>query len=177
MIMNPFLYPAGTFFSNSMNATARSTAGQAAGRMTVSPMFCAVDQTIDQAGVSISTGVGSSLCRVVIYDTDSNGYPSTILAQTGDIDCASAVTVMESISFTFQKGKLYWVGTWTNSTQTLRTLGVGASYVLSITNASTPVVRLSLSRTVTYGGSAPDWTFNSSHLSTNAPAFVLFRAA
>jgi hypothetical protein len=170
---------AGQFVANSANATALSTAAQVANRMVIAPFVAAYTMNIDQLGVSISTLLASSFAKCVVYAADSTtGRPTTVLRETGDIDCSTTGTKFADItSLTLTAGLTYWIGVRTSSTFTLRTLGGGALPALDYTNAATPAPRQTFSRTLTYATAADTWTYSTSHHSTVPMPLVLMRLA
>jgi hypothetical protein len=171
--------PAATLFvANAANATALGTQAQVANRTVIAPFVAGVAMTIDQLGISISTLLAASNCKCVIYDSDSNGRPTTILRETANIDCATTGTKFASItSLALTAGKIYWIGVRSSGTQTIRTLPVGAIPVLSWTNAATPVAQQALILTETFANAAANWTYASSQLSNALVPLVLMRVA
>lgn len=169
---------AGVFVSNNANATALGTQAQVANRVIIAPFVAAYDITIDQLGISVSPLVAASNAKVVIYESDSNGRPTTILRETANIDCATTGTKFASItSLTLNAGATYWIGVRSSSTQTLRTLAVGALPALSYTSAATPVAQQVLIKTETFASAAGNWTYASSQHSNALCPLVLMRIA
>lgn len=166
---------AGGIISNSFNVSTLTTQAQVAGVMTASPFMSPFAQTIDQVGLSVSTLLAASNSKVLIFDANANGRPTTLLASSPDITCAAAATVFVSLSFSFTAGKMYWIAVWSSSTQTLRAVGPGGAPVLGYTTAATPVASRCLQRTLAYG-TANDWVFaNSQIVSPANPLLVLMR--
>ena len=129
-------------------------------------------------GISVSTLLAASNCKVVIYASDSNGRPTTILRETGNIDCATTGTKLSTITaLALTAGATYWIGVRSSGTQTLRTLAVGALPALSITSAATPVAQQVLIKTETYASAAANWTYASSQHSNALCPLVLMRIA
>ena len=152
------------------------TTSLAAGRQEIAPFVPSHDFTIDQIGLSVGTAAAGSACGL-IFDADADGRPASLLAQSADVSTGAPLTKFGNCPFTFQAGRLYWVGWWTSSTPNLRCAAHYAAIVVSWTDASTPVRQAALRRTVEFGGTSPGWTYSSDqHTSTNAP-FLLFRVA
>ncbi len=169
---------AGAFIPNSQNATALGTQAAVANRNVIAPFVPAYGVTIDQMGVSVSTLLASNNAKCVIYDTDSNGRPTTILRESGLISTGATGTPFASITpITFTAGKTYWIGVRMSGTFTLRTLSVSACSVLSYTNAATPVANITLIATETFANAAGNWVYSLSQHSNTLMPLVLMRLA
>ncbi len=169
---------AGLFIPNNANATALGTQAQVANRTVIAPYVPAYNVTIDQLGISVSTLLASANAKCVIYDSDSNGRPTTILRETANISAAANATVFGSItSLTLTAGKTYWIGVRASGTFTLRTLAVGALPALDYTSAATPAARQTLILTETFANAAANWTYASSQHSNALMPLVLMRVA
>ncbi len=176
---SPFAPVAGLFVPNAANATALGTQAQVADRTIIAPFVPAYGMTIDQLGISVSTLLAASNCKGVIFDTDANGRPTTLLRETANISSAANATVF-STAFTplvLVAGKTYWIGVRASGIQTLRTLAVGALPALDYTNAATPAARQVLIRTETFATGATAWSYASSQHSTALMPLVLMRVA
>jgi hypothetical protein len=175
------LKPAATaWITNAWNNTAFTVQAQAAGRAVLSPFLSSHDVTIDQVGVSVSTAVAGALFKVVIYAADADGRPTTVLAESGTLDAASAVTrtIALGSSVTLTRGTLYWIGIRSSSTAALRCLNVGASPQLTASTAATPVGTITIIRTgEVFADPASAWTFANSQLSNALAPLVLMRVA
>jgi hypothetical protein len=167
---------AGEFVANILTGTL-TTLASAADRQNIAPFISAVDLTIDQIGVSISTAVAGDACGL-IFDADASGRPTGLLAQGAVVSTATpAATRLGAVAFTFLAGKLYYVGTWTSAAPTLRCAQTYAHWAMTWTNAGTPARRSALQRTEAFGGTSTDWVYGAAqHTTVNAP-FVLMRVA
>lgn len=174
-----FAPAAGVFLSNGPLANTLSTAAQVADRVTIAPFVVRHAITIDQLGCSISTIVAGATVKLVIYDSDAQGRPTTILRETAAIDANStAATRFAAIAaLTLQPGKIYWLGLRSSSTATIRTVNAAAAFVLSSTNAATPVQQTSLTKTETYATAAANWTYAAAQHSNLGPPLILMRVA
>lgn len=65
----------------------------------------------------VNGGVGTPNARILIY-SDSNGLPTTKLYESADIPTGFAGYQSVSVSGTFVKGTTYWIGLYTNSSDT-----------------------------------------------------------
>ena len=175
MMMTP---AAGVFIANSADATALGTQIQVANRTVIAPYVSAYNVTIDQVGVSVSTLLAANNAKVVIYEADASGRPSTVLRESGNISTAATGTFFTGITATtLLAGVRYWIGVRASGTFTLRTLGVSALPVLSYTNAATPVAQSALILTETYANPAAAWAYAASQHSNALVPLVLMRVA
>jgi hypothetical protein len=165
---------AGVYISNGLNGTL-GTQASAANRQDIAPFLAGYDFDIDQVAISVSTGLAGN-AAVLIFDSDANGRPTTVLMQSPNISTATAATVTASVTFSFEAGRLYWIGVWTSSASTLRVFANTSAFTQTWTTAATPVQQAILRRTETYG-TATNWTYASGqHTSALAP-LVLMRIA
>jgi hypothetical protein len=169
------MIPAAGEFIGNIHSGTLTTLKSAANRMQIAPFLSAFDFSIDQIGVSVSTGVAGSACGV-IFNSDSLGRPTTLAAQGADVDTTTAATRMGAVTFTFQKGKLYWIGNWTSADCTLRCAQTYAHYPITWTSAATPAREAALRRVVTYGA-ATTWVYEASQHTTVSAPFTLMRMA
>lgn len=169
---------AGVIIGPATSGAALGTVAQVANRNTIAPFVAAFDLTIDQVGISVSTGVAGSTAKVVIYNADADGRPTTVVAESGTIDCAtSSTTLFTALNVSFVAGRIYWIGVRSSANQTLRSLPAAAFPVLSYTSAATPVIQTTLAKTETYGNAASTWTYLSTHHSNLTVPLVLMRVA
>lgn len=177
-VMPPFKPLAGQYISNSYD-NGTNTQVSVAGVMRISPVVFPYEAVVDRLSINVSTLIAASLARIVIYDADANGRPTTLLLESTDLDCGS--TGMKDYTpgsaFTFTAGKLYWVGVWPSSTQTLRSVNTAGLPVLGFTVGATPTILTFLTQTKTYTGSAGDWpTYSNTQLaggSVKAPVVYM----
>ena len=169
---------AGLYASNGILTTALSTQAQVANRTVIAPWVPSYNMTIDQVGISVSTLLAASNCKVVIYAADADGRPSTVLLESANLSAAAAATVFVTVTaLALTAGTTYWVGVRSSGTQTLRCLNVGAMRVLNYTNAATPVAQGSLILTETFANAAATWTYATAQHSTALAPLVLMRVA
>lgn len=169
---------AGLFIPNAADASALGTQVQVANRTVIAPFVPAYDMTIDQLGVSISTLLGSNNAKVVIYASDANGRPSTVLRETANIDTTTAGTKLSAITpLALTAGTKYWIGVRASGTFTLRTLSVAALKPITVTNAATPVLNPTMILTETFANAAATWVYASTQHSNALMPLVLMRVA
>ncbi len=173
----PFRPAAGLFVSAATSGGALGTIAQTANRNTIAPFVSAHDLTIDLVAISVSTVIAGSLSKVVIYGSNANGGPDTALAESADIPCSNLGHQTAALSFTFEAGRVYWIGVRSSATQTLRSLTAPAFPVLTYTSAATPVIQGALVKTETYANAAGAWGYVAAHHSNLTVPLVSMRVA
>jgi hypothetical protein len=169
---------AGEFIGNGLNATALGTQIQVANRTVLAPWVPGYDVTIDQLGVSVSTGVAATNVKAIIYASDANGRPDAVIIETANISSAANATVMSTIASTaLTAGTTYWVGIRSSGTATVRTLGVGSAPAVTYTTAATPLIESALVKTETFANAAAAWGYVASQHSNALIPLVLMRVA
>lgn len=165
---------AGVYISNGLTG-ALGVLASAAGRQDIAPFLASRAFSINQVAISVSTGVAGN-AAVLIFESDANGRPTNIVLQSPNMSTAAAATVTAAVSFSFVAGRLYWIGSWTSSTATLRVFANTSAFTQTWTTAATPVQQAILRRVETYG-TATNWTYaTGQHTSAVAP-LVLMRIA
>ena len=99
-------------------ATASTLAG-AVDRMDIYQFFCGRGVTVSGMKTSISTGVAAATVKLQLYDTNTNGRPTTLLGETGAISAAIAGiagAVFAGGNVVLTAGKTYFVGIRHSST-------------------------------------------------------------
>ena len=143
----------------------------------LSPFYVGWDTTIDQVGVW-QTSSGSQNLKVLIYSSNSNGLPETLLTSSSTITTSGAGDYTVSVSQSFNANTRYWVGTHTDGTQTFRGLAEAALKPLGVgTGLNTTAVCDHLNSTVAFGSAPSSWTFSTSQLSTGGVISIGFRIA
>lgn len=165
---------AGLYIANGLNG-ALGTQASAANRQDIAPFLAGYDFDIDQLGLSVSTASAGNAC-VLIFASDADGRPTTVLYQSGDMATGTTGTKTVAATFSFTAGSLYWIGIWTSAASTQRVFANTSGMSQTWTTAATPVQQAVLRRTETYG-TATNWTYASGqHTSALAP-LVLMRIA
>lgn len=143
----------------------------------LSPFYVGWDTTIDQVGVW-QTSLGSGNLKVLIYSSNSNGLPETLLTSSSTITTSGTGGYTVSVSQSFNANTRYWVGTHTDGTQTFRGLAEAALKPLGVgTGLNTTAVCDHLSSTVTFGSAPSSWTFSTSQLGNGGVISIGFRIA
>jgi len=136
----PPFYISGNYFDCGVGGNTRSTAAGLLDRVVVMPFVPGQNIAVDRAAIDVTTGVASAEARMVIYDGDgAGGVPSTRLYDSAEQDCSTTGIKEVTLAFTFQAGKLYWVGVHNSSTATLRAVNVAECRPIGVigTSAST----------------------------------------
>lgn len=169
----------GQYYDNSFQGTASSTLAGAANQIDLAPYYTSVTLPIDQIGAAVSTAVASSQFKIVIYDADASGWPNNLLYETAALSSAATGYFSETLSFTFQSGRIYWLGIRKSSTATFRTINVSSAVNFGLTSSSASNYATILRRTVTFANAAPDpWVFTNTDRTANiTPPSIRFRAA
>lgn len=80
-------------------------------QLSVLPIWFPAGLALDRIGIEVTTvGTAGAIFRLGIYN-DTNGYPGTLLAEYGTVDCATAIGVQQlTISQTIPSSGWYWLG-------------------------------------------------------------------
>lgn len=171
--------PAGRWFDQCLLSAAHATLTGVAGRVDVCGLLRPFDVAINQAGVEVTTAVAAATGRVVIYGATSAGVPGPLLyLGTEDLDLSTVGFKFHTLAFTFQAGKLYYVGFMHGSTAVIRAIqGYSLpAFGLASSTAASPLSVLS--QTVTYPNAPAEFAFDASaHLATRAAPSVRMRVA
>ena len=170
----------GQYYDNSFQGTAGVTLAGAANRIELAPYYTSTRLRIDQIGVAVSTQGAGVLGRVVIYGSDSDGWPNALLYEgDSDLDFGSTGYKSHTLDFTFDSGRQYWLGIRCSGIATIRAVNVSSAVNLGLSNSIASNYATLLRRTVTFANPAPDpWVFtNSDRISNVGPPSIRFRAA
>lgn len=170
----------GQYYDNSFQGTASSTLAGAANRVDMAPFYTSATLRIDQIGVAVSTAVASALGKIVIYGSDANGWPSTLLYEgSSDLDFSTTGYKSHTLDFTFNSGTQYWLGIRSSSTATIRAINTSSAVNLGVNGSSGSNYFTVLRRTITYADAAPNpWNFLTVDRAANiTPPSIRMRAA
>ena len=132
--------------------------------------------TISQVVLNVVTGAG--LGRVLIYDTDANGLPTTLLYNSGDIDTSSAGAKSADCAMTLLRGKRYWIATWFSAASTMSVWATTSLPDINGGEAPVTTARKVARRTVTFASAPPDpWGWSSAEITAARPAAVWLMVA
>lgn len=96
--------------SMSLTATASSSTVQIANRLQVAPFKPANSITSTQLNINVGVALALSTFKIVIY-SDNNGLPTNKLYESTAISSATTGIKVVSLTYTFNAGSTYWIGT------------------------------------------------------------------
>jgi hypothetical protein len=176
----PISYPTvtGNYYDQGFDATARTTLGMGTGQLALCRFIPGANFTIDQLA-AYTTVSGGTNAKIVIYDSDANGWPNALIKATASLVTAATSPITESYSYTFLANNIYWIGIHNaNSGVTYRALALASLPSFGNTSISATSVYVGLSRTVTYASGPPNpWNYTSTDLYSTGQPCVLMRAA
>lgn len=132
---------------------------------------------IDKLGIEITTGTSGNM-RVVLYNDDGTGQPSSLVAESGQLTVTTP-GVYEGLSVasvTLQPG-LYHIGIMTDTANTIRTMGNGAAevhYGMVSTIGTTPMATM-MTVSQTYGAAPTTFPGGATYLTGN-PYLLFYRS-
>jgi hypothetical protein len=175
----PFLLPpAGEYVMTATGcggASLPTALAGAAGRMEIFPFVPRANLVVDRLAFNVSTAVAGSFGRIVFYEADANGRPTTLLVETADMDCGTTGIKEAAVSMTLTRGRSYWVGVRHSSTFTLS--GWLAAMTPDINGGTAPslTARKVLRRSLTFATAAPaNWGFTSTEIMAGALATAVW---
>ena len=164
-------------------ALAPTTLAGAANRGDLSPWLCTRTITPAGLGVVVTTGVAAANLRVLVYASDADGWPTTLLWDSGSLTATTSTQYREGTSGvpTFTKGVLYWLGVLHSSTATVRAVPLGAAVQIGGVGATATTANHGsiVRRTgLTFASPPNPWGFAASQVTNNIPPpAILVRAA
>lgn len=170
----------GLVLGNGILGNTLTSVAQVANRVTIAPYVPGYDITVDQLGCSISVVVAApASVKLVLYASDADGRPTTILRETADIDAAvtTGTKLTDITPISLAAGTVYWLGLRSQSNPTIRTVNSAAAAALTWSTGSTPVMQTTLTKSEPYATPAADWTYGAGHHSNLAPPLILMRTA
>lgn len=80
------------------------------GALRARPWVVGRSATLTGLGLVVSGNVASAVARIGIYDSNANGYPGTLLAESGELDCATTGRKLTTgLSVALDVSKVYWI--------------------------------------------------------------------
>lgn len=174
---NRWGFVSGQYVDQALTALANTTLAGAANRIELYPYIPQVSHSIDRISCYVTTGVASAQVKLVIYASDSNGYPGTLLYESSAIAAATSSAIAEAtMSQAFVAGTVYWLGVRHSSTSTLRAIALGAAPAFGTTSTGTAYYTV-LRRTLAFATAATSpWAFvNSDRVAGIAPTAIKMR--
>jgi hypothetical protein len=172
---------AGSYWENGMlSASAHTTLAGAANRIELAPVIFPRNFTVDRIAARCTTGVAAAEVKLLVYASDADGYPGTLIHETATMSAATTNTTQEAtLAFTFLAGVMYWVGIRHSSTATMRAVALASTPSLGLSGVDAATHFTVLRRTLTYATAAPSpWAFVAGdRVASIAPTAIRFRAA
>lgn len=171
--------PAGEFASTTMGSGGSTTVlSGAANRVDIFPFVPSADLVADALGVNCTTAVAAALCKVVIYESLSNGRPGSLLLETGTADLSTTGNKILTASVTLYRGRTYWLGVRHSATAALSAWPLQSTPDLNGGTTMVTTARKILRRTVTFATAAPaSWNYVASEINAAAASAVWLRMA
>lgn len=155
-----------------------ATLAGAAGRIDLFPFLARADLSIDRFVANCTTAVAGALARIAVYSSDAAGRPSTLIAESADLDLGTTGAKLATLALTLRQGRTLWLGLRHSSTATVSTWATTATP--DINGGTTPVTTLRkvLRRTVAWGTPLPaTWGFTSAEITAAAAPALWLRVA
>lgn len=169
----------GQYVDQALTALAATTLAGAANRIELYPYIPQVSFSIDRISCYVTTGVAAAQVKLVIYDSDANGYPGALLYESAALAAATTNAIAEAtMSQAFVAGHIYWVGVRHSSTSTLRAIALGAAPAFGTSSTGNAYYTV-LRRTLTFATAATNpWAFlNADRVAGIAPTAIKMRVA
>jgi hypothetical protein len=161
------------YFQNSFTAESFSGSSLVTGKLSFMPMIMNRSVTIDQFGVEVTSVSAGNTVNAAIYNSDSNGLPSTVLDSTGDQSAATTGFKYKSSVITLTAGVQYWFAVKASAGVFVKSQSSFAFQPIGKTSATDSTQRVRLDKTHTYTDPFPEnVTFSTSELGSGN-AFLL----
>jgi len=114
------------YWYESKNGATITTSTFTQNRVYCFPLFIQESVTIDRLGVECTTLSASTTWRIGLYNSDSNGLPTTVLLDAGTVDTSTTGLKSITVSQTLAAGLYFIAGVWQGGTvsPTMRTYQV-----------------------------------------------------
>jgi hypothetical protein len=173
------LKPGSNQYISNATGNALTTKARVANTIDLSPIVLNFDASINGCAISVSTAA-TGTARVVVYNSDAVGRPSTVLAHGTEVSTGTTGTkAAMGLTATLTKGVLYYIGVWTSGAPTLRCVQSYSAMPIVWTTDATPAGQNCLRKTITYHAtnSPGTWTYSTADHVTENPSLVLLRVA
>jgi hypothetical protein len=116
----------------------------------------------------VTTLVAGGNVKILIYNTDVNGYPSDLILETANLTTASVgIKTIAFTSYNFTKGKIYWIGLrFSAATNQVRAIPLAALTTIGgMGTTSVTTYGTCIRRTLTFATAAPaTWVWNNAEI-------------
>ena len=131
-----------TYWYENKNGSTITTATFSQNRVYCYPLFIQESITIDRLGVECTTASASTTWRIGIYNSDSNGLPTTVVLDAGTVDTSTTGLKTITVNQTLAAGLYFIAGVWQggSASPTMRAYGTSSgnwSPIASTTQQST----------------------------------------
>lgn len=170
----------GSYYDNCFHSTANGTLIGVANRLDLAPFYTSQRLRIDTIGTLVSTAAAGTELKLVLYGSTDEGWPDDLLFESLPLSAATTGHKFDTLDFTFDSGRQYWLGVRHSGTPTLRALNLATAVNLGCASATAQTYFSVLRRTVPFVDPAPDpWNFQPSDRFANAasPAIRMRAAA
>ena len=162
--------PSGTWVHLFDGRGALGLRAETANLFRMAPCIFTYPVSLTTFGLNVTTGVAGSLAKIAIYAADASGLPTTLLGETGGMDCASTGIKTASLgsAIMIPANTVFWTGVRVSSNQALTT-STGGIRIQGAGSMTTLVgIPTCVSRFVTYASAAPlNWGWNITEMTTN----------
>lgn len=163
----------GMYFQTSFTGESLSESSLSIGKVSFMPFMMNRSVTIDQFGVEVTSASSGNTVNAAIYNSDSNGLPSTVLDSTGDQSATTTGFKYKSSVITLTAGVQYWLAVKASAAVLVKSQSAFAFQPIGKTSATDSTQRVRLDKTHTYTDPFPEnVTFSTSELESGN-AFLL----
>lgn len=170
----------GGYYDNSFHGAVATAVPGPAGGAEMAPFYTSERMRIDQIGVFVSPLITGALGKCFIYGSGINNWPDNLLFEGSD-DLLFSTTGYKShsLDFTFDSGRLYWLGVHQSSNSTLRRVNTNSAVNLGLSGPAATTYYTVIRRVIEYGTPLPaSWNFLPSDRVANVPPLsIRMRAA
>lgn len=107
------------------NANILTPITMAANRFDIVPFISPMAFTTTQVGVDVTTVAAGGSAKILVYASDpATGVPTTLIGSAVVSVAVAQTAVMVTAAFTFEAGKLYWIGVVCDSAPAIRGIPV-----------------------------------------------------
>ena len=101
------------------------------------PFFVWRTMTVDNLGARVTTASAGFSVQLAIYNSTTNGVPTTLLANTVGISVGSTGPINNNVTaFTLSAGQMYWMAMNSDGTPTMMGIGATSNYYTTIFGSS-----------------------------------------
>ena len=173
-----FIQPGtGDYVSTSMGSGSTfGTAAGVTGRFDLFPFVPRGDFVSDQIAINVTTAVAAAQGKLVVYGSNVSGQPTTRLFESAALDFSTTGFKTATLSVTFRKGQVYWIGMRHSSTATTTTFAASATPDLTTSDLNVQLRKV-LRRTLTFSTAAPDpWGYLSTETANGSAVATYLRS-